>query len=514
MKPDFRKCMIWLHTYSGLFLGWLLFAIFLTGTLSYFNHEISQWMKPELVQNKYDNNLIEESLRLLKLHGAGEQGWRINLPSKRDQLWSVQWNTGQDRGKLVLNPNDISELTVRETRGGDFFRTFHYTLQLREYGGRYLAGIAAMFMLVATFSGIFTHRRFFKDFFTVRKGQLKKTLSDAHALIGIVTIPFCIMICTSGILIYTTMFIPWGVDHFYEGGQREHFRQIIPSLAKLDKNSDLQEPLEDFALIYQTINENWEGDDQIDFITYQNPYRTNGRIIVQRVKNSTISSQADRLVFSASTSKLLEGYPQQSNASLTRRVFYGLHEAHFADTGLRLMLFLLGALASALIATGSIIWLNKRLEKILKPHVGHKLVERLNIAGIAGLFIAIIAYFYANRILPIELEDRASIEVSVFLWSWLGCLIYSFSRPALEAWFELILLIALGCLFLPVLDLMINADFLLNALENTRLPYLSFSFSQVVFGLLALKVSFWLRAKSRKSNKVQLKRKIRQQHGR
>ena len=33
MKEGFRQAMAWLHTWAGLIFGWLLFAIFLTGTL-------------------------------------------------------------------------------------------------------------------------------------------------------------------------------------------------------------------------------------------------------------------------------------------------------------------------------------------------------------------------------------------------------------------------------------------------------------------------------------------------
>ena len=48
-KPEgLRQAMSWLHTWSGLVLGWLLYAIFFTGTLSYFQNEITLWMKPEL----------------------------------------------------------------------------------------------------------------------------------------------------------------------------------------------------------------------------------------------------------------------------------------------------------------------------------------------------------------------------------------------------------------------------------------------------------------------------------
>ena len=41
MKAGFRQSMSWLHTWCGLTCGWLLCAIFLTGTLSVFREPIT-----------------------------------------------------------------------------------------------------------------------------------------------------------------------------------------------------------------------------------------------------------------------------------------------------------------------------------------------------------------------------------------------------------------------------------------------------------------------------------------
>ena len=48
MKEGFRQSMAWLHTWSGLLVGWVLFMVFAAGTASYFKDEITFWMKPEL----------------------------------------------------------------------------------------------------------------------------------------------------------------------------------------------------------------------------------------------------------------------------------------------------------------------------------------------------------------------------------------------------------------------------------------------------------------------------------
>ena len=48
MRNGFRQSMAWLHAWSGLVVGWVLFSVFVTGTASYYRSEISQWMRPEL----------------------------------------------------------------------------------------------------------------------------------------------------------------------------------------------------------------------------------------------------------------------------------------------------------------------------------------------------------------------------------------------------------------------------------------------------------------------------------
>ena len=45
-----RQTMSDLHTWAGLLVGWFLYAMFLTGTVSYFKDELSQCMRPELAQ--------------------------------------------------------------------------------------------------------------------------------------------------------------------------------------------------------------------------------------------------------------------------------------------------------------------------------------------------------------------------------------------------------------------------------------------------------------------------------
>ena len=60
MKGNFRQSMKWLHTWVGLVVGWVLFFMFLTGTMGYFYQEITRWMEPE--RPFIEHNLTNEQL--------------------------------------------------------------------------------------------------------------------------------------------------------------------------------------------------------------------------------------------------------------------------------------------------------------------------------------------------------------------------------------------------------------------------------------------------------------------
>lgn len=65
MKSGFRQSMAWLHTWTGILVSWLLYFIFVTGTVGYFDSEIDAWMAPELPKNTAN---IETSLTTAQTH--------------------------------------------------------------------------------------------------------------------------------------------------------------------------------------------------------------------------------------------------------------------------------------------------------------------------------------------------------------------------------------------------------------------------------------------------------------
>ena len=62
-----RQSMSWLHTWASLILGWLLYAIFLTGTLSFFQNEKMFVTLHTFQQKRITKNLSENILFFVEL---------------------------------------------------------------------------------------------------------------------------------------------------------------------------------------------------------------------------------------------------------------------------------------------------------------------------------------------------------------------------------------------------------------------------------------------------------------
>ena len=76
MRTGFRQSMAWLHAWSGLVVGWVLFAVFVTGTASYYKPEIARWMQPELVAREaLAPEAVAAAVDTLHAVADGSLGW-------------------------------------------------------------------------------------------------------------------------------------------------------------------------------------------------------------------------------------------------------------------------------------------------------------------------------------------------------------------------------------------------------------------------------------------------------
>lgn len=169
-------------------------------------------------------------------------------------------------------------------------------------------------------------------------------------------------------------------------------------------------------------------------------------------------TKGQSMLFDGVTGKVLRMPSESRPAQLTQRVMAGLHFAQFGGYPMRWLYFVCGLLSSAMIATGLVLFTVKRSRRPdaegALAAAFYRVAEPVNVAVVAGLTLACIGLFWANRLLPVELAQRGHWETRVFFAIWTLSLGHAWLRPSLAAWREQLGLAALLCLGLPLASAM------------------------------------------------------------
>ena len=91
-----RHTMSRLHTWVGLVLGGVLFAIFWMGTLSVFDREIDRWMMPPTRLAPAPAVSLDAAARAVAVMAPGAAQWSMTLPSARTPTLQVRLPGGRD----------------------------------------------------------------------------------------------------------------------------------------------------------------------------------------------------------------------------------------------------------------------------------------------------------------------------------------------------------------------------------------------------------------------------------
>ncbi|SCV02398.1 Uncharacterized iron-regulated membrane protein [Cupriavidus necator] len=518
MRAGFRQSMAWLHTWSGLLVCWVLLLMFCGGTASYFKEEISLWMRPELHRTAPAAEVpaaqvAQNAVRYLSRQAPDAARWFITLPDDRRQAASVLWvykpgqaprdADGKPRrfDSRLLDPATGAPLqAARETRGGEFLYRLHFDLHyMPARWARWIAGFCAMFMLVAIISGVITHRRIFADFFTFRRGKGQRSWLDAHNALAVLALPFHLMITYTGLVTLLFMYMPWGIEAAYRGGERafqaEAMLRPLPARA-----AGTPAALASVADMVAQAERRWQGAAPRR-ITVNLPGDANATVALTRAEPTTLAHDAPTLEFSGTSGAMLRAYAEdKSAAELTRSVMTGLHIAGFASPGLRALFFLCGLAGTAMVATGAILWAvrtrqqqAKALAAGARPGVGLRLVEALNIGAVAGLPIAFASYFWANRLLPVDLAQRPEAEIRWFFIAWAASALLALLRPALAMWRAQLWVGAALFGGVPVLNALTTGSHLGVTLLQGRGPAAVAGFDLVTLALgIALAAAAWM----------------------
>ncbi len=452
MSEYFRASMNWLHTWAGLVIGGLLFAIFWMGTMSVFDREIDRWMMPETRRPAAQAVSLDAAAQTLTPVAAefGAKRWGVQLPTDRAPTLRAYLDAGEERKILHLDPASGRILTEEKTLGATgFFFPFHYSLFIDPWRiGEWLVGLAAIAMMAMCVSGVVIHRRIFADFFTlriVRKPQ--RTTLDIHNVTGVLGLPFNFLIAFSGLVIFMGVYLPGVQSVLYPDDPKGFGREAYGNVSREPAGQSAPlASLDDMAL---RATRAWGGD-AAGSVTVWNPGDANAYASFYRAYANRVTMNSDMIVFDGPSGDLLGGPNRHGPIMTTQRFLSGMHFIQFRHWTLRWLYFLSGLAGCTLIATGFLFWIQSRTKRHAKEGVrGMALVKGLSVGATSGIILATAAFLTANRVLPNEAivfdMPRAHAEVWIFCVAWIATFAHAWLRPA-AAWREQAFGIALLCL--------------------------------------------------------------------
>lgn len=477
-----RQSMAGLHTWGGLLPIWLLFVVIFSGTLACFDKELERWMQPNLqttgeirtgadeVRQWLDDNVDE------KLHAF----W-MHPPTDRVPYWRLGWEEN-DSGRMhrrLIDPR--SGKALPESLGGEFFFGLHYQLQAGTVG-MYIVGLAGMFMLVALVSGVIIHRRIFKDFFTLRpKASGQRAWLDAHNLFGVVGLPFHLVLAYTGVVIFVASYMPAGTQVAYGGDPLRFFGEVAGGYHREELDSPTAERMSLDALIAQS-RRHWQGAEP-GWISVHHPGDVNAVVDIRRHDPSRIGSPQQTLSYDAGNGELLH-VQQPATAYRAYMWLVGLHMGQFGGALVRWLYFALGLAGCAMLIGGLQVWLRKREAR---GGAGVALVRGLNVAVLGGLPLASLGLLWANRLLPADWSNRATLEGWCFALVWIAVAGWALLCRRRAGFRALALLGGVLALGLPMLNLLSRpGTHLLASLERGDWALVSVDLALLVIGLLCL----------------------------
>jgi uncharacterized iron-regulated membrane protein len=507
MKEGFRQSMAWLHTWLGLIVGWVLYYVYLTGNFGYVDKEIDYWMTPDkpffavMPKTRVQLQLAQERLAEVAPEAAS---WNILLSGGREQhsldiSWTERAAPGT-RGAVhseTLDPQFGTPVdnSARATGGGQLLYKMHYNLAyLPLTTANILIMICSVIMFAGMITGIVAHRNIFKDFFTFRPGKGQRSWLDGHNLLSVGSLPFHLIVTYSGLLFFVYQFMPAVPHLMYDANAgRSVALQLyegtygVPG-AVIEGPAGSAAPLTTLPALMDVADQRW-GADMVTSVEVRNPNDANARVIFRPLPSKEIAFPDNSLIFDGTNGALLNDYPGPYiyPSGYADQALKGLHKGLFADPVLRILYIFMGFAGTAMIGTGLLLWSNKRKTKLQEqqrdPHFGIALVDRLNLGTIVGLWVAIAAYFWANRLLPADFADRAAWETHAMYLTLAAMLLYPVWRPLQKAWVDLLWLAAAAYALLPLVNALTTERHLLNSLAQGDWIMAGFDLAAFVTGL-------------------------------
>lgn len=544
MFNSLRMSMGWVHTWMGLVLGFVLMICFFFGALSVFDREIDRWAIPDTrfepqPMPSFDNVLkpIYQQLQPDPVDMAATERRVVGtLPDpetlKLESLFA--YTTHRDpvlliggefaipnqpidpaddhqhvHGRATVNPATGEMLNDDALKiGSDWFYPMHFSLNLNWMMlGYWIVGLAALVMLAGLVSGIIIHRKIFREFFTFRPWKnLFRSSLDLHNMTGVVALPFHFFFAFTALVIFASnIYLP--VTHTTLKPLHEHHEMLEAARTGLPHEpAGIPAPLASVDAMVAEAKRRWAERNmagEVGFLSMNHLGDENGYVSIYRAGSDRVALVGEGIHFKASTGEVIREEPPRSVVSSIDEFLTGLHLQHFEHWMLRWLYVFGGLLGAICIATGFILFVEKRKAKHARNgSQGSRIVDALAVTTVTGMVLAAVGMLVANRLLPADLAGKGQWEQTIFWSVWGLAFLHAAwrSSPVAKArynpaWREQSLLLGLMSLCAVGLNWVTTGDHLIKTVfTDTYWAVAGVDLSLIVTALIAFYAAAKLRA--------------------
>ncbi|MFT3719672.1 PepSY-associated TM helix domain-containing protein [Pseudorhodoferax sp.] len=480
MRADHVRTYKSVHTWTGIVSGLALFIAFYAGALTVFKEPLRRWSTPpaarvQPVPMDEAQPLIARTLaatpaaaREAVLRLEGDQAiprleWQVRDPDAGDHDESAarHYTAVLDAGGGVQ---------VREQRPArlvEFIDVLHRVvgLPVDSDPNRWIMGVVSVLYFVALVSGVVVLLpSLVKDFFALRVGRnLKRMWLDAHNVVGIVSLPFHLVMALSAVVFaYHDQIYALQDRLVHQGRWAQTYARppAPPADAPARDPADMLPPSR-LAQIARDAAPGFEpGGLQYTQATGPRPmvrvWGKNPQAVSPRALGgfAAIDPYTGKLL----SADYLSG--AQTTPNLFISSFFALHMASFGGTAVLWLYFLLGLAGAWLFYSGNLLWVETRRKAQRKG--SDMPVQRrdtaLMAAATVGVCIGCVAgislTLAAAKWLPGRVQDMAAWHAGLYYAVFFGCVAWAFARGAARAAAPLLWLAVACTLAIPASSLL------------------------------------------------------------
>jgi uncharacterized iron-regulated membrane protein len=485
MNVEYVRIYKSVHTWVGIVSGMALFIAFYAGALNIFKEPLNRWAAPPAQERRLTpladtNDLINQTLASKP---SVAKGFVVYLEEDERTPARMAWRTrgpGEREDNLSAPITHISSLDQQGKAHVETYQSNHlasFIDQLHRVVGlpvdndmnRWLMGVFATLYALALISGVvILLPSLTKDLFALRIGKnLKRMWLDAHNVVGVVSLPFHIVIAVTAVVFAYHNPIYEVQDRTIHSDAKPANAQRERTASKVMLSRDPADMMSPVALVdkVKAFSPSFEP----SFLQYRKVGEASAEVriwgkdpagIMPRPRGGFVS--VDPYTGKITSSDRMPG--KQDAPALIIHSLFALHMGAFGGVAVQWMYFLLGLAGAWLFYSGNLLWLESRRVKTLaggsnsKSSTSQRRQVKIManacvgvcLGSICGISLSIVSAKWLHG----HVENMAAAHQLLYYGIFFAAVAWSFWRGAARAAIHLLGLAAALTLAIPVTSLL------------------------------------------------------------